>query len=188
MDSRLFNFRLDCPAYFIGLIIQTKQCSKCNEIKLLDLFLKDRNICKLCRKIYDANNRLLTLDRKNEVYKLWKSKNLDKCKKLNEKWRKNNREYIKEYYIKNKDKKYMKVRERIYGITKDQYDQLLLETNGQCIICQKLTEKFVVDHCHLTGKVRGLICGKCNSGLGFFNDSIQCLNNAIKYLKKHKSE
>jgi len=55
---------------------------------------------------------------------------------------------------------------------------------GRCLICTKIpTKQLVVDHCHTTGKVRGLLCDKCNFLLGLANDQINVLQNAIAYLE-----
>jgi hypothetical protein len=70
-----------------------------------------------------------------------------------------------------------------YGITVEQYDLMVKEQNGLCAICQKL-EKLFVDHCHITGKIRGLLCLKCNLMLGSAVDNLDILNNGISYLKK----
>jgi len=74
-----------------------------------------------------------------------------------------------------------------YGISVDEYDKLLIEQKNRCWICGKETNKgrlMCVDHDHVTGKVRGLLCTKCNLGLGKFNDDVRLLERAIKYLKK----
>jgi len=77
---------------------------------------------------------------------------------------------------------------RLYGITLDDYNQMLTEQNDCCAIC-KTTEpggkhgKFMVDHCHDTGKVRGLLCKRCNIGLGEFNDDTSLLEKAVLYLR-----
>jgi hypothetical protein len=72
-----------------------------------------------------------------------------------------------------------------YGITKEQFDELFKNQNGKCPICTiDLKEEIHIDHDHLTGQVRGVLCGKCNKGLGQFNDNIESLTNAIKYLSK----
>lgn len=85
---------------------------------------------------------------------------------------------------------------RKYGISVDEYDQLLVEQNGVCAICRskeshvyksgKLKD-LSVDHCHSTGKVRGLLCVKCNRALGYLDDSIERINRAITYLEKSKA-
>lgn len=67
------------------------------------------------------------------------------------------------------------------------YDKLFVVQKGKCAICKahqsKIKKKLCVDHDHTTGKVRGLLCGKCNTGLGFFKDRIENLSGAILYLK-----
>lgn len=85
-----------------------------------------------------------------------------------------------------------KVREaqllRKYNITKSEYDNMVKEQNNKCAICNKknLNRNLCVDHCHKTGKVRELLCDKCNTSIGKFNDDIELLEKAISYLKKHK--
>jgi len=74
-----------------------------------------------------------------------------------------------------------------YGITPEKYDEMLAAQNGGCAICGEKTpglrtKNFAVDHCHTTGKVRGLLCTKCNRGLGLFNDRSDLLKLATTYL------
>ena len=72
-----------------------------------------------------------------------------------------------------------------YGLTSDEYASLLQKQNGCCAICRATSEKsFDVDHDHKTGKVRGLLCGACNRGLGQFQDSPEILLAAHQYLKE----
>jgi hypothetical protein len=55
---------------------------------------------------------------------------------------------------------------------------------GVCVICKKVqTETMHVDHCHATGKIRALLCGRCNPALGLFDDDVERLAQAITYLK-----
>lgn len=76
-----------------------------------------------------------------------------------------------------------------YNISLDDYIEIHNKQNGLCSICKKEntsgphTKKLVVDHCHKTGKVRGLLCDKCNRALGQFDDDIERLLSAINYLK-----
>lgn len=84
---------------------------------------------------------------------------------------------------------------RNYKITLDQYNQMLLDQNLVCAICLKeetsvdkklgKVKDLAVDHCHTTGKVRGLLCWKCNTSLGKL-DSIEYLQRAIDYLNKSR--
>jgi hypothetical protein len=60
---------------------------------------------------------------------------------------------------------------------------MLAEQGGKCLLCDKPAD--VVDHCHTTGAVRGLLCGSCNRGLGDFGENVQALKNAIRYLEKY---
>lgn len=70
-----------------------------------------------------------------------------------------------------------------YKITSAQYFELLAKQNGKCAICGNISkQKLHVDHCHFTNKVRGLLCGSCNRGIGLFKDDRYLLNKAIEYL------
>jgi hypothetical protein len=74
----------------------------------------------------------------------------------------------------------------IYGLSLEEYDAMLARQGGVCAICKKPPSKgklLVVDHCHVTGMVRGLLCGKCNSLLAFGNDDPDIMRAAIAYLK-----
>lgn len=72
---------------------------------------------------------------------------------------------------------------RNYGITLLDYNLMYKEQKGVCAICSKPKSLLQVDHCHHSGKVRGLLCVQCNTSLGSFNDDIQMLEKAIQYLK-----
>lgn len=97
------------------------------------------------------------------------------------------KESDREYYKNNKDK-FRKYRLKCYyGITVDEYNQLLEDQNNGCAICGELckTRAYLsVDHCHRTNRVRGLLCDSCNVGLGRFKDSPELLEKASKYLRK----
>ena len=73
---------------------------------------------------------------------------------------------------------------RNYGLSVDEYHSLLIKANNCCTICGKGNSKkrLSVDHDHSTGKVRGMLCDKCNRGLGHFNDDPKLLQKAVKYL------
>lgn len=85
---------------------------------------------------------------------------------------------------------------RRYGISEEEYLTFIQKQNNLCAICGcletaldfklKLPKALAVDHCHTTGKVRGLLCSKCNTGLGNFKDNITYLEKAIKYLNDSK--
>jgi hypothetical protein len=68
------------------------------------------------------------------------------------------------------------------------YEAMLERQRGACAICKKSDEALCVDHCHACGKVRGLLCAKCNSALGFCNDSPEHLLAAVAYLQAARVE
>ena len=109
----------------------------------------------------------------------------------NKAWREANPEQAKNnrrrYYEENKEKEiqystnYNRLRK--IGITPEQYNTLLQKQNGVCAICkQTCSRALAADHCHTTGKVRGLLCNNCNRGLGHFKDSRELLETASAYL------
>ena len=79
---------------------------------------------------------------------------------------------------------------RKYGITPDRYKEILEKQNGKCAICGSADggkrgdrrRRLAVDHCHATGKVRGMLCASCNAGLGALRDSPELLAKALVYL------
>lgn len=78
-----------------------------------------------------------------------------------------------------------------YDLSIEEYENMNKEQNGLCAICNKpqysappFITKLVVDHDHKTNKVRGLLCNKCNQALGLFQDNIENLKNAVKYLQR----
>lgn len=71
-----------------------------------------------------------------------------------------------------------------YGITVERFNELVSLQNSQCAICGISPKLLNVDHCHSTGKVRGLLCTKCNHAIGQFGDNLAGLEKAYNYLKK----
>lgn len=79
------------------------------------------------------------------------------------------------------------------GVDYKQYHSILKSQSMRCGICFSHLQssrytKFAVDHCHTTGKVRGLLCSQCNTALGLMKDSPHRLKSAIRYLHKHSHE
>lgn len=80
---------------------------------------------------------------------------------------------------------------REYGMTYSEYQLLLDVQGGVCALCRKASvvrtnaARLAVDHDHVTQKVRGLLCGKCNLALGLFNDDLATLRRAVEYLARH---
>ncbi len=110
-----------------------------------------------------------------------------------------NKPYLRAYYKKNREKilahkrlykhKYNSIRiKSVYGITEFDRGILYIQQRGKCAICgipeDELKRSLDIDHCHFSGKVRGLLCSNCNHGIGKFKDKIEVLEKAIKYLKQ----
>jgi hypothetical protein len=89
----------------------------------------------------------------------------------------------------NLEKQRQYILKKKYGITPEKYDEMLSEQDYRCYICQKHEDKLdrslAVDHCHKTGKVRGLLCGNCNRFLGQIDDNIDTAERLLMYLQKH---
>jgi len=76
---------------------------------------------------------------------------------------------------------------RRYGIGADDFDRMVADQGGVCLICERPDPEHV-DHDHVTGKVRGILCFNCNGGLGQFKDDIDALLAAAAYLERTSSE
>lgn len=100
------------------------------------------------------------------------------CRKIfSNKNQNNKKEYLKNYRL-----------TTIYNITLNTFNKMLLEQNNLCKICNnnfKNDKDICVDHNHLTGKIRSLLCTACNLGLGKFKDNIEILRKAVIYLELH---
>lgn len=106
-------------------------------------------------------------------------------------------EYSKKRYWKEKaegDKPKIRNRKttlkRYYGITLEQYEEMFIAQKGVCLTCglpeQRAGREYLsVDHCHKTGKIRGLLCSLCNTALGCAKDNIEVLQNMVNYLRSH---
>jgi hypothetical protein len=96
-------------------------------------------------------------------------------------WRKDNPENTERHLARMRER----TKERRYGITQEQFDQMLVDQNNKCKICGgnfKSSKDIHIDHCHNTNKIRGLLCNNCNMALGQFMDNTDIMDNAIKYL------
>ena len=141
-----------------------KKCLKCNKEKPDELFGVDKSkkdnrspYCRHCRNIFEKNQRV---DGKRSYKKKIKP-------------------------TKEKSSEYM--RNSRYRLSNSDYQDMLISQKELCLICNKFMKNPNVDHCHETGKVRGLLCNKCNMALGLLKDSIENLKNAILYLKNNNS-
>ncbi len=111
-------------------------------------------------------------------------KHLGSCKPCVKSYSKNN-------HLQNLNKRKNQKLEKLYRISLAQKLVMFDQQNGKCAICEEdfnNPRMAHVDHCHNTGKVRGLLCTKCNPGIGFFGDSIDKLKSAQEYLEKYNSK
>ncbi len=123
-----------------------------------------------------------------------------------EAWRAHRSELAKQKYQRTRDKILAELREksradplfyrkkalRGYGLTEDSLLEMFASQENKCAICQAILEPYGgpkgthIDHCHSTGKVRGLLCPQCNHGLGKFRDSPEALRRAADYLERSR--
>jgi hypothetical protein len=173
---------------------------------------KNKEKVKQKQKEYAEKNK----EKRRQNAKLWREENPERSKTAQKEWYEKNKERLKSlrksYYKtvmsdpekrqekRNRANKYKKARplwvrnawlKTKFGITLEDKKKILADQNGACGICKKPLEMTGrdsnVDHCHNSGKVRGVLCRLCNVALGQFKDSIEILQSAIDYLKKHQN-
>jgi hypothetical protein len=143
-----------------------KKCNICQEDKeavIANFYPNPSNLtdgfnaaCKPCYKVRSQKYR-------KEHYK--------ERSEYNRKWVKANPDKNKSHKLKNR-----------YGISLQDYNEMLLDQNNSCKICKTSNEKLSVDHDHKTEIVRGLLCPSCNLLLGNVKDNVEILKSAIDYL------
>ena len=102
-------------------------------------------------------------------------------------WEYNNTSGNAAKYYKDNPEKFLEYRVRKYGLTVDQYNDMLTEQNGCCMICKNsldLGKGTHVDHCHTTLKVRGILCSGCNTGLGLLKEDVNIMQEMINYVSR----
>jgi len=150
--------------------------------KCIDCKCRVDNRTKRCKKCYDKW-RLETKEERNLKLKIYQKQ-----------WYQENKpRLLKEAVIRSKNLSFEKRKSYIikskYGINIEIFNKMLEKHNFKCKICGKehSEEKPLhIDHCHKTKKIRGLLCNKCNTGLGFFQDNTNLMKKAIKYLKNEE--
>ena len=151
----------------------TKTCTRCRETKDVADFHREKlgkhgvmSVCKVCRSGHSAEWVRSNRERASARMREWRQKNKDKVAASNR------RQQLR----------------RNYGMTKAEYDQMLADQDGCCAICRTDTPggrgTFHVDHDHATGEIRGLLCTRCNTGLGHFRDDPAMLRAALEYLAR----
>jgi len=149
-----------------------KQCTKCGETKPVEAFSRASqkrhgrdSHCKQCRADYQREYRRKNPQRNRDSSKRWRDANKARYQKHNRK------QGLKKY-----------------GLDQEAFDKLLREQDGRCAICRKASDRTLhVDHDHVTGKVRGLLCTRCNPGLGYFQDDPALCRAAADYLEATSS-
>jgi hypothetical protein len=118
-------------------------------------------------------------EKRNAYNRAWRAANVEKNRAYHAEWR---RKHPERAVV---DIERLRVRE--YGVTPERFAAMVAAQDGKCAICAKPPQgSFHVDHCHETGEVRDLLCGKCNRGLGMYHDDPRLLTRAAWYLDRHK--
>jgi hypothetical protein len=138
-----------------------------------------RGLCKNCYNKWLTVHNPDYLNKQRENCKQWSKANKIHKKKYQKNWRAK------------RDKDYNFIRNlRGYGMTIDDYNNILLEQKGVCAICKKAPKnnrRLHIDHDHQTGLIRGLLCFRCNFGLSYFAENVITIKYAYEYLQKeHK--
>jgi hypothetical protein len=140
----------------------------------LNNIVKERSRLKENRRIYRLNLTEEQRLHRNEVGRKYIIKNKENIRKQKQKY-------------KNSERGYANRIKRTYGLKIEEVKQMLIDQKESCAICLnkfKNKKDTQIDHNHLNGKVRQLLCSSCNRGLGSFKEDITIFNNAIKYIYK----
>ena len=138
------------------------------------------------------------LERRRASQRRYRESHKEQIKAAARRYRETHREQISEYArrkwqtdpdhrekhrVRNRRSQRKMVFKRIYGISLEDYDVMFERQGGACAICKRTGLTLCVDHCHLTGEVRGLLCIRCNSAIGFCSDDPTLLQAAAAYLQ-----
>jgi hypothetical protein len=138
------------------------------------------------RRKYQMKNKDKLKKQRSNLYLKNKEEEIRKSKEYYATHKEQIKEYHRRNYLKVKVWKRNCVLKRKFGITIRQYNEMFDSQKGCCAICKthqsQMKQTLAVDHNHTTGKVRGLLCGNCNNGLGRFKDSSILLDKARRYL------
>lgn len=161
---------------------EVRICRKCSIEKPLESFRPHtgrpgrRHGCRDCEALAQRVAYAEDPEKAKEATKKWSRENAAHLAAKKRAWRQQNPEKHAAY-----------IRKVHYGITDPEYQALLIKQNELCAICGgppiRAGHSLSVDHCHTTGKIRGLLCSNCNTGLGLFKDSPELLEKALLYLR-----
>lgn len=161
-----------------------KRCTMCKQVKAFSEFSKQANgrfgLCPRCRKCKSEKA-------KKDNSSKYKAKHKASTRAYYLKNRSAIIKYSKEYYLANRDRYVQLQRLRQYGLTSEQFDAIKHEQEDKCAVCRgpypgRGDRNWHVDHDHATGKVRGLLCWRCNVVIGNALDQIDILKSAVSYL------
>lgn len=116
-----------------------------------------------------------------------------RCRECDREARLKYREANKERFAEVSRRKALKFK---YGISLEEYEAILEKQGHSCAICKtkengvpgkRRSWNWSVDHCHASGRIRGLLCNQCNRGLGMLGDTVESLQKALDYLKKSET-
>lgn len=144
-----------------------KKCVRCGIPKPI------KNGFYRCRSSKDGHHSICKECSKKAASK-WKKDNADRRRATSREWERRNASY-----------RSLRRKQQSYGITPDDYKRMFQAQSGKCAVCSNPMKTVHVDHDHLTGKIRDLLCPPCNRGLGFFRDDPVILKSALNYLIKH---
>jgi hypothetical protein len=158
---------------------------------------KEEKFCRQCKAISSKEWSEKNKERSDAIYKEWYKNNREHSNAKARAYYKNNKEKVratqKVWQEANKEKVKAKHRDwfmkNMYGLTQEHYNDIYLRQDSSCAICKtEVTppKKLDIDHSHVTGKVRGLLCGDCNRALGLLKDNPDFCFAAGHYLKLHE--
>ena len=135
----------------------------------------DKMRCSKCQIMFDKNDAPPSQRHKSSYY----------CRDCKREVRKadywNKVDFYRDYSRKNQRRTRLA---RVYGMSENDYENLFDVQNGKCAICEIDIPRLVIDHNHVTGVVRGLLCDPCNRGIGLLKDNPDVVQKAADYLRK----
>jgi hypothetical protein len=173
---------------------QIKMCGKCKQDKSEDAFAKNASRadgldqwCKECRKEYVKqwiDKKPEKRVAKNEAASAYSKKRYAEDPEYRDKKRKASKDWMANLTDERRKAHYRKGwLWSMYRLRPGAFDEAVKDQNGCCACCGDIPQEWIIDHCHDTGLVRGLVCRRCNNGLGSFDDDIKGLEKAIAYLR-----
>ena len=116
----------------------------------------------------------MTKEERSVYNRAWYQKNIEKCRASRTAWNDRNPKKRDNYRLL-----------RQYGITLDQYKEMEIEQKGLCAICDTKPKKLCIDHDHATGRVRKLLCHKCNLAVAWIEQGVSIMSKANEYIREH---